>query len=75
MLDIGPVHVRGAIRARYARVIYDGETLYIVSRRQGRIDRQTIASTEPVRPKTPSGFWRAESDAGMVSFSSKGCGG
>lgn len=74
-LDIGPVHVRGAVRARYARVIWADGTLYVVSRRAGRIERQTIATTEPVKPKTASGFWRAESDAGMVSFSSKGCGG
>ena len=74
-LDIGPVMVRGALRARYARVIWADGILYVVSRRQGRIERQTVTASEPVKPSSPRGYWRAESDAGLVSFTSKGCGG
>ena len=75
VIDIGPVHVRGALRARYARVVWADGILYIVSRRQGRIERQVVKASEPVKPSSPRGYWRAESDAGLVSFTSKGCGG
>lgn len=74
-LDTGPVNVRGALRARYARVIWEDGILYVVHRNAGRIYRQTLQTSEPVKPSTPNGYWRAESDAGMVSFTSKGCGG
>lgn len=68
--------VRGAIRARFARVIWSDGTLYVVSRRQGKIDRQTVAATEPTPPPNPQGYWRAVTDEGLsISFTRKGCGG
>lgn len=74
-VDVGPVNVRGALRARNARVIWDSGTLYVASRRTGRVYVESIETLEPVPPATRQGYWRAESDAGMVSFTSKGCGG
>jgi hypothetical protein len=74
-VDIGPVNVRGAVRARHARVLWSDGTLYILSKRQGRIERQTIATTEPTKPDTPNGYWRATSDVGQsISFTRRGCG-
>lgn len=75
-VDIGPVHVRGALRARWARVIWDGGTLYIVNRHGTGLQRQTAQTTEPVAPDTASGFWRAKTDEGKsISWSKRGCGG
>ena len=75
VIDLGPVNVRGALRARYARVIWQSGILYVIHRSAGRVIRQTLQTAEPVRPTQPHGYWRADSDAGMVSFTSKGCGG
>ncbi len=63
------------MRARNARVIWDDGTLYVASRRAGRMSVQSLPTSEPVRPASPQGYWRAESDTGLVSFTSKGCGG
>jgi hypothetical protein len=68
--------VRGAIRARFARIVWTDGTLYIVSRRQGRIERQAIATSEPEPPKTRDGYWRFETDDGQkISATRRGCGG
>lgn len=75
-IDMGPVHVRGAVRARYARVLWANGTMYVVHRHGGRINTQTIASTEPTKPDSPNGYWRATSDTGQsITFTRKGCGG
>lgn len=75
MLDVGPVNVRGAIKARLARVVWADGTLHVAHKNGSAIKVQRIETSEPQKPKTASGYWRAESDAGMVSFTSKGCGG
>lgn len=76
MIDTGPVNVRGAIRARYARVLYQDGTLYVVARRSGRITRETVQCSEPTPPETRDGNWRAVTDDGQsISFTRKGCGG
>lgn len=76
VLDFGPVMIRGAIRARYARIVWADGTLYIVSRRQGRIHRQTLKTSEPERPSTPNGYWRMKTDDGQsISATRRGCSG
>lgn len=75
-IDIGPVNVRGPIKARYARVVWTDGTLYVLSRRAGRIVRETIATSEPSIPDTPQGYYRAITDDGKsISFTRRGCGG
>lgn len=75
-IDAGPVNVRGAILARYARVVYQDGTLYVVSRKAGRITRQTVACSEPSIPDAPNGYYRAVTDEGRsISFTRRGCGG
>ena len=76
MIDVGPVNVRGAIRARYARVVWTDGTLYILSRRAGRIERQTVATNTPTTPASPNGYYRAITDEGLsISWTRRGCGG
>ena len=76
VIDVGPVNVRGAARARYARVVWSDGTLYILSRRAGRITRQTVATTEPSTPDSPNGYYRAVTDEGeSISWTRRGCGG
>lgn len=75
-LDIGPVMIRGAVTARHARMVWTDGTMYIVYRRQGRIERKTIATSEPVPPPTHNGYWRATTDEGQsISATRRGCGG
>lgn len=75
-VDIGPVNVRGALEARYARVIWQDGTLYILARRGGRLHRQTITTSEPVAPPTTNGNWKAITDVGQsISWTRRGCGG
>jgi hypothetical protein len=75
-IDVGPVMVRGALSARYARVVWDTGTLYVIHRKAGRVHRQTAATSKPVQPATPNGYWRAKTDDGQtVSFTRRGCGG
>lgn len=75
-VDVGPVNVRGALRARNARVIWDAGTLYVVSRRSGRIQRQTATTDEPIAPEKRDGMWRAAADdSKSIMFTRKGCGG
>lgn len=73
IIDIGPVHVRGAVRARYARVIWTEGTMYIVSGQNGSIVRQTLETEEPVRPSSPNGYWRAAVGDSFVTFTRRGC--
>lgn len=76
VLDLGPVNVRGALRARFARVIWSDGTLYVLHRRAGRIERQTIATSEPTRPEQAHGYYRAVTDEGQsISWTRRGCGG
>lgn len=75
MIDVGPVHVSGAMKARNSRVIWTDGTLYVTHRRAGRIVTDTTATTEPVEPSARNGIWLAESDTGVVKWSRKGCGG
>lgn len=71
IIDLGPVHVRGAIRARYARTIWSDGTLYVVS----GTGRQVLETDEPEKPSTPNGYWRATTATGQtVSFTRRGCG-
>lgn len=75
-VDVGPVMVRGLVHARYARVVWADGTLYVVSRRQGRVHRQTLETSEPVKPPSPRGYWRAITDEGQsISWTRRGCGG
>lgn len=75
-LDIGPVMVKGAIRARHARVVWHEGTVYVLSRRAGKIERQTVAASEPTPPDHPNGFWRSITDEGQsLSWTARGCGG
>lgn len=75
-LDLGPVHVRGALRARYARVIYQDGTLYVVHRRGRDIRRETVQTSEPVPPENRDGYWHIQTDDGQkITASRKGCSG
>lgn len=75
-IDVGPVMVRGAFRARYARVVWQDDTMHIVWRAQGRIHRETLTTTEPSKPETANGYWRAVTDEGKsIAFTRRGCGG
>jgi hypothetical protein len=74
-LDIGPVHVTGALRARFARVIWRDGTLYVVANRRNRIERQTLETDQPQEPPTRDGQWIARSELGAVRWSRKGCSG
>lgn len=74
VLDLGPVNVRGVISARQARIVWADGTLYVLSRSQSGVTRQTVATSQPVEPSVPSGYWRAETtDGGFVSWTRKGC--
>ena len=74
-LDTGPVNVRGLIRARYARVIWNDGTLYVLARdTAGKFHLQSIAVAEyPTRPETANGYWVAQAEGGTVSFTRRGC--
>jgi ribosomal protein S27AE len=73
MIDTGPVNVRGLITARFARVIHDGTTLYVVAKDGAGLTRQTAVCPEPVKPAQAQGWWRTETDEGSISFSRRGC--
>lgn len=73
ILDIGPVNVRGVIRAQYARILWAEGTLYVVTRNGSGFNVQTVQTSQPVAPDNPKGYWRAESDEGSVSFTQRGC--
>lgn len=74
--DVGPVNVRGAIQARYARVVWRDGTLYVLARRAGRVVRQTVATSEPQPPDTRNGYYRAVTDVGeSIAWTRRGCGG
>jgi hypothetical protein len=76
VIDTGPVMVRGAFRARYARVVWQNGTMHIVWRAQGRIHRHVLATSEPSRPETANGYFRAVTDEGQsIAFTRRGCGG
>jgi hypothetical protein len=67
-VDIGPVKVLGARHANRARVLWADGVLYIVHS-ANRVEK--VATEEPYREAT--GTWRAQSDAGLISFTRKGC--
>lgn len=70
------MNVRGALRASYARVVWSDGTLYILNRRAGRIERRTVATTQPSIPATPNGYYRATTDEGQsIAWTRRGCGG
>lgn len=74
ILDIGPVNVRGAIRARSSRVLWTAGTLYVVSRNGAGFTLQTLLTDEPAAPPNHRGYWRAQSEEeGQVSFTRHGC--
>lgn len=74
MIDLGPVHVRGALRARYARLIWSEGTLHIVNRHNGGLQHQTVETSEPVAPTHRAGIWRTRTtDGRSITWSSKGC--
>jgi hypothetical protein len=76
VLDIGPVMIRGVINARHARIVWTEGTLYVIANRQGRVQRQAIATSEPEPPKTTNGYWRMTTDEGQsISATRRGCGG
>ena len=54
----------------------DDGTLYIVSNRAGKVQRLTVATSEPSLPDSPNGFYRAITDEGQsISWTRRGCGG
>lgn len=73
ILDIGPVNVRGALRARSSRVVWADGTLYVVSRNGEGFVLQTLPTDQPVAPPNHRGYWRAQSEQGQVSFTRHGC--
>lgn len=75
ILDVGPVNVRGALRARLARVVWSDGTLHVVSQNGSKLQHQTLETSEPVPPKRPEGYWRTESAEGAISWSKRGCSG
>lgn len=68
MLDVGPVNIRGAVRASRARVVYkDGTLICVLGAKRVR----TFTNIPP--PVESRGVWTAHTSDGDVQWTRRGC--